>query len=143
MHKVLHGANCHALLLMPLLHTLTHAHTHTHAPSTHTYMRTCTNTHTYKHMHAHTHTHTHTHTHMHPQHTHIHAHIHKHIHTHTLAHRKICKNCLCAREEHDVRKDSKDDDQGVQVGKLLFSPTADTLNRRVGGEGTSRSPRFV
>ena len=59
------------------------------------------------------------------------------------AHRKICKNCLCAREEHDVRKDSKDDDQGVQVGKFLFSPTADTLNRRVGGEGTSRSPRFV
>ena len=35
--------------------------------------------------------------------------------------RKVCKNCLCPREEHDVKEDNK---EGLQVGKLLFAPTA-------------------
>jgi len=54
----------------------------------------------------------------------------------------VCKNCLCAREEHDIQGASKDDTQGVAVGKLLFSPSADTLTRRVAGDTGGRSPRY-
>ncbi len=44
--------------------------------------------------------------------------------------RKVCKNCLCQREEHDIRGDDKTkEDAGASVGKLLFSPTVDTLKR--------------
>ena len=92
------------------------------------------------HVHTCTYNHTPSPTYDYPPPTHTHTHT-TPTHIHTC--RKICKNCLCAREEHDVRKDSKDDDQGVHVGKILFSPTADTLNRRVSGEGAQRSPRSV
>ncbi|XP_064398428.1 testin-like isoform X2 [Halichondria panicea] len=56
--------------------------------------------------------------------------------------RKICKNCLCPREEHDINEDtSKTELQETQVGKILFSPSADTLTRKVSGDAGGRSPR--
>jgi len=44
------------------------------------------------------------------------------------AYRKVCKNCLCQREEHDIKVYSKGD-TGTSVGKLLFSPSVDTLKK--------------
>ena len=52
--------------------------------------------------------------------------------------RKICKNCLCPREEHDVGEDK---DDGVSVGKILFSSTADTASNRKISDGIAPSPR--
>ena len=46
--------------------------------------------------------------------------------------RKVCKNCLCQREEHDIRDDSKED-TGAHVGKLLFSPSVDTFMKNSTG----------
>ncbi len=58
--------------------------------------------------------------------------------------RKICKNCLCPREEHDINEDtSKTELQETHVGKILFSPSADTLTRKVSGDAGGRSPRSV
>ena len=59
--------------------------------------------------------------------------------------RKICKNCLCPREEHDINEDtSKAELQETHVGKILFSPTADTLTRKISGDiGGARSPKSV
>ena len=40
--------------------------------------------------------------------------------------RKVCKNCLCPREEHDVRHP---EERQTMVGKILFSPDADTYQK--------------
>ena len=42
--------------------------------------------------------------------------------------RKICKNCLCPREEHEISEEPESK-IAIPVGKLLFSPSADTLAR--------------
>ena len=59
--------------------------------------------------------------------------------------RKVCKNCLCQREEHDIRED-KEEDTGVHVGKLLFSPTVETLRRPTSAKNlfseVTPSPRY-
>lgn len=54
--------------------------------------------------------------------------------------RKICKNCLCAREEHDVLHEEHSE-EGLSVGKLLFSPSADTLTAGKKLESITASPR--
>ena len=54
--------------------------------------------------------------------------------------RKVCKNCLCPREEHDIREE-RDNSGRVSVGKILFSPDVDTLTRR-SSEGLG-SPKYV
>ena len=58
---------------------------------------------------------------------------HTHTHTHT---RKVCKNCLCPREEHDIKED--DNAVGIGVGKLLFAPNAEVTK---GGLEVSPSPK--
>ena len=52
----------------------------------------------------------------------------------------MCKNCLCQREEHDIKVDANQD-AGVSVGKLLFSPTVDTLKKT--GSGSLKLPPGV
>ena len=54
-----------------------------------------------------------------------------------LIDRKICKNCLCPREEHDIREETESE-MAIPVGKILFSPSADTLGR---GEKPGYSPK--
>ena len=46
----------------------------------------------------------------------------------------MCKNRVCQREEHDMREDAEEEGAGVHVGKLLFSPTVDTLKRNTGSK---------
>ena len=45
-----------------------------------------------------------------------------------MYHRKICQNCLCPREEHDIREEPEGNN-AIPVGKLLFAASADTLTR--------------
>ena len=57
-------------------------------------------------------------------------------------HRKVCKNCLCPREDHDITEDTAGGLAGrVSVGKILFSPDVETMTRR-NSEGPG-SPTYV
>lgn len=56
-----------------------------------------------------------------------------------ISNRKICKNCLCPREEHEISEEPESK-IAIPVGKLLFSPTADTLAR---GEKPYSPLRYV
>ena len=46
--------------------------------------------------------------------------------------RKVCKDCLCPREDHDIREDAGGLPGRVSVGKILFSPDVETTTRRSG-----------
>ena len=55
--------------------------------------------------------------------------------------RKVCKNCLCPREEHDIGEEREASGR-ISVGKILFSPDVDTMTRRT-SEGRPYSPKYV
>ncbi|CAI8056185.1 Prickle planar cell polarity protein 3 [Geodia barretti] len=55
--------------------------------------------------------------------------------------RKVCKDCLCPREDHDIREDAGGLPGRVSVGKILFSPDVETTTRRSGdAPGSPKRP---
>ena len=58
-----------------------------------------------------------------------------------VIHRKVCKNCLCPREEHDVKEEIEGLPGRISVGKILFSPDVETMTRK--NSDMPGSPMYV